>query len=496
MSKLTLLEQLSQLENPTPVDVDPEEAYSSLSAKQKGKGQAIDGAEEEDGSDNDQDGEGRDHYLSVGMSDMRKNADARRREAEDMEKYGGVRRSRAEIFGDSNSGSSEEDEDEDEDEDEAHEGVEDEEVQPFGQVANSSDEEDEDDEDEPSTFPERTPASPPAESTPNLETSQILSSLRNSRSEEQNKGLSVKRQLDLFENFLPLRIKMQKAISGLTGLKDQSAQVELANPSPELQESVNGCIDQILTLSEGLFELQEGLMKLNEPSIELPPSKRRKTEASDVVSSDYILPATEDALALSDLTHPSLLQTLAKWSSKIMTAQGLQNLRGEKFKSVKIGVVEQIGASLEGLEGRKKVDRFMGLVSQDEAECEAAVWGDDKEFYQSLVRDVIERRGGGAGVGAMSGQATFSNYGPKKHKPTLDTRASKGRKLRYTPQEKIMNFMVPERTEDLWQEEQVDELFGSLLGRTIREEIEVDENGEEIETGDAADHGLGGLRVF
>lgn len=181
-------------------------------------------------------------------------------------------------------------------------------------------------------------------------------------------------------------------------------------------------------------------------------------------------------------------------------------------------MVEQIGASLEGLEGQKKVDRFLGK------EDVGSIWGDDKEFYQSLVRDVIERRGGGAGAGALggqfcfpsffffniywiltfnpntSGQATFSNYGPKKHKPTLDTRASKGRKLRYTPQEKIMNFMVPERSEHLWQEEQVDELFGSLLGNTVREEMEVDENGEEIETGvgasDGLEGGLGGLRVF
>ena len=77
---------------------------------------------------------------------------------------------------------------------------------------------------------------------------------------------------------------------------------------------------------------------------------------------------------------------------------------------------------------------------------------------------------------------------PKVRKATLDTRASKGRKLRFIPHEKMMNFMVPVPTEGVgggWHEEQVDELFGSLLGKRIGEDEE-----------DAPAVGLGGLRVF
>lgn len=88
---------------------------------------------------------------------------------------------------------------------------------------------------------------------------------------------------------------------------------------------------------------------------------------------------------------------------------------------------------------------------------------------------------------------THSNLGPKVRKAALDTRASKGRKLRYTPQDKIMNFMAPYQPEGAWHEEQVDELFGSLLGQRVQLE---DEFMEVEEESPAMAAGLGGLRVF
>lgn len=52
-----------------------------------------------------------------------------------------------------------------------------------------------------------------------------------------------------------------------------------------------------------------------------------------------------------------------------------------------------------------------------------------------------------------------------KRKKTVDTKASKGRKLRYHVHEKLQNFMVPIPAQrGAWHEEQIDELFASLLG--------------------------------
>jgi len=93
-------------------------------------------------------------------------------------------------------------------------------------------------------------------------------------------------------------------------------------------------------------------------------------------------------------THPALLLNLHKWSSKILSAQGLSSLLPrDKFRAVRIGTVEQVSASLSGLEGSKKVARFRDGEGLDKT------GRGDREFYQSLVRDVIERKGSGGGLG-------------------------------------------------------------------------------------------------
>jgi protein AATF/BFR2 len=51
---------------------------------------------------------------------------------------------------------------------------------------------------------------------------------------------------------------------------------------------------------------------------------------------------------------------------------------------------------------------------------------DDTDFYQQLLRDVIDAKGGGAGqVDWMASQRK------RRSKKNVDTKASKGRKLRY-----------------------------------------------------------------
>jgi hypothetical protein len=140
------------------------------------------------------------------------------------------------------------------------------------------------------------------------------------------------------------------------------------------------------------------------------------------VSPAYRTPAppqqgTDNRLSPISSAHPHLVSTLQKWSTKILAAQGLTNLnRGEKFKSVKLGALEQITASLEGLEGRRKVQRFCGesdalAATGDASDKKPGAFGDDKEFYQSLVRDIIDRRSGTSGIadGASERQRSFSS---------------------------------------------------------------------------------------
>lgn len=83
---------------------------------------------------------------------------------------------------------------------------------------------------------------------------------------------------------------------------------------------------------------------------------------------------------------------------------------------------------------------------------------------------------------------------PKKVKKVVDTKASKGRKLRYEVHEKLQNFMVPATPRGAWHDEQIDELFSSLMGKGFGPAAAPDAEQEQAVEPPAQD--LGGLRVF
>jgi protein AATF/BFR2 len=83
-----------------------------------------------------------------------------------------------------------------------------------------------------------------------------------------------------------------------------------------------------------------------------------------------------------------------------------------------------------------------------------------------------------------------------KTKRNVDTKASKGRKLKYAVHEKLQNFMAPEER-GKWGERQTDELFGSLFGQRLGLAENLDEDAEEMaeDDKDAADEEAG-LMMF
>jgi len=92
-----------------------------------------------------------------------------------------------------------------------------------------------------------------------------------------------------------------------------------------------------------------------------------------------------------------------------------------------------------------------------------------------------------------------------KVKKVVDTKASKGRKLRYEVHEKIKNFMVPVLNRGTWHEEQIDELFASLLGKGFESVTRADKDHPMDGDGPIPLHpaagpqdevGMAGLRVF
>lgn len=138
---------------------------------------------------------------------------------------------------------------------------------------------------------------------------------------------------------------------------------------------------------------------------------------------------------------------------------------------------------------------------------------DDTDFYQSLLRSVIDARSSAnSNLDSLTADwraAQAARKAAKKSSGKVDTRASKGRKLRYVVHEKLQHFMapVPQPAPALpgggssiqWHESQIDELFASLLGKGFKTaavdepEIEVSEAQMDVDVSEAL---RGGFRVF
>ena len=190
--------------------------------------------------------------------------------------------------------------------------------------------------------------------------------------------------------------------------------------------------------------------------------------------------------------HPHLVQTLNKWSSKIQAVApsvllpSNRNAFSKTTQHIKSApqLIDETLADHNKVLLRTRIYRGkesrLGVSATDEdgaGEKEDAEVFDDTDFYHQLLRDIIDARGNGTG----GNDDWMAMQKDKKAKKRVDTKASKGRKLRsvtrnrncflphailsYDVHEKIQNFMVPVPMQGSWHEEQIDELFASLLGK-------------------------------
>lgn len=134
--------------------------------------------------------------------------------------------------------------------------------------------------------------------------------------------------------------------------------------------------------------------------------------------------------------HPHLLQTLTKWSSKIQAVapsvllpsnrNAFSNDRQHLKNAVQL-VNDHLTAH-DKLLGRTQQWRGkgqrLGIEVREEPDHVDTEVFDDTDFYQQLLRDVIDARGTSGANDWMVIQKQ------KKAKKKVDTKASKGRKLR------------------------------------------------------------------
>jgi protein AATF/BFR2 len=202
------------------------------------------------------------------------------------------------------------------------------------------------------------------------------------------------------------------------------------------------------------------------------------------------------------------VQTLAKWSAKVQAVAPsvlLPSSRTSFSRSATNNALRSAPAlvddALTGPAGEKLLARTrirrgkagrVGATGPVAAVGEEDAEGfDDADFYQQLLRDVIDARADADGGG---GEAEWlAAQRARKARKVVDTKASKGRRLRYEVHEKLQNFMVPVPVPGQWHEQQIDELFASLFGRGFKN---AGADAEDEDEGVPIAVGTDGFRVF
>lgn len=95
---------------------------------------------------------------------------------------------------------------------------------------------------------------------------------------------------------------------------------------------------------------------------------------------------------------------------------------------------------------------------------------DDSEFYHQLLRELIEYKSStDENQSEITQKFIELQKVRSKMKKKVDTRASKGRKIRYIVHNKLVNFMPPKDSSEYTDEARA-ELYSSLFGMANRGE--------------------------
>lgn len=249
------------------------------------------------------------------------------------------------------------------------------------------------------------------------------------------------------DNVLEARIKLQKAATAANSLPQPPAAAFYAR----LPDDLAGVLAEVRELNEELFALRKDLIQTNE-KLDVPvnfgAARKRKRASGD----GYLAASLADLASLESILEPYLRTTITKWSDKVLAASGLAIGRDKKFKAVNQNAMSQIDHALsreerERLIKRSRVRRSTATVEngvkakvvgkeeavvlegeKEKVDVDDEIF-DDGDFYQQMLRDLVESRMLDLDDPTMASLRAASARG-KKVKKVVDTRASKGRKIR------------------------------------------------------------------
>ena len=324
----------------------------------------------------------------------------------------------------------------------------------------------------------------------------VAASLYKAAKADVAKGRAIKHQRSTFDSILNTRIKLQKAL-----ISTNSMSASTTN-STDHTETIHAAESAALNLWNTIATLRSSLhpSNPNNPSFSATPT----TPAPAI---------WKQMQSYESLSLPHRRTTLTKWSQKTNPITTLP--RASKFSQTptqqpltSVLDAHLTGPSAENLLNRTRIPRSCApMQAASHVPNDPHIY-DDADFYTLLLRELVDQRMADSNAPTTSTSGAALNGGAMalpsqrdfKVKKVVDTKASKGRKMRYTVHEKLQNFMAPE-DRGSWGERQRVELFASLLGRKVGlgegEDVEEGSGDEEMDgDGDGDGDEEGGLRLF
>lgn len=275
------------------------------------------------------------------------------------------------------------------------------------------------------------------------------------------KGRAIKSQRVRFDSLLNVRMELQKAliaINSLSTFQDNDFATLKNEPYEAAEEAA-------MKLWNRLYEFRKNLFK---SSFANEKPRKRKSISTQPISSTM----WEKMKDLEAASFENRQKIIEKWSVKTrgsMTLPFSEKLNPSLNQQSIISVLNDQIENSENLVRRTKIPRSCAPIQRDLKIIEDSKIYDDANFYQMLLKELVEQR-----RSESTNMPMISNMDNKnipltaikesKVRKVVDTRASKGRKMRFTVHEKLQNFAAPEDRSS-WEQVAVTRLFSTLLGQ-------------------------------
>jgi protein AATF/BFR2 len=307
---------------------------------------------------------------------------------------------------------------------------------------------------------------------------------------EVEKGMAIQGQRKMYDGLLNLRIRLQKALVA-------------SNTIPALEDSPEPDSEPYLAAEEAAVKLLNTINNLKEDFGSSGPrtgDKRKRGITAGMSSGEIWEHLQADEAALAKFRH----DRLNKWSRKVQTVNTRQpnglssrNSGSARNKSLTEVLEEQLLDPEGRLLKRTRVPRSCAPAQAAKRLAEDAAVYDDADFYQQLLKELVEQRtldgGDAVAAGTMPSVVLTAAGKDVKVRKNVDRKASKGRKMRFTVHEKIQNFMAPEDRRT-WEQGAIDRFFSTMFGQ--RMELDEDEESADDEDMEGLSTEAEGLRLF